>query len=1023
MTHSWPQPLSSLQAPGGREPNRFPYGSKVKQHGSHQKPSARTDAPTRMGPSFTAPHKSMLEDDLKLSSDDDDGTMQSSSGLGHGSRPRPQQDEQRPCAHGGRTRHSNSGSSSAGSSSDSDSGSSPRSRSPGPQSPSEPGSPAAEPPLSIGTEEATEWQLDKWLKRAGKTQGPGDQAAAGHAPNADSSSGSESDDIPSPAGSWGKGPSPGPREEQSPVPSPGLDYCRGPSPLLSLSPSSSPSPSPRSPSPIIHAQLSPYAHGSPSLARSPTPPAQLRPAPNPKSRLGVRVWDTPGIRPDPPCRKSPPRSFSLRHPSHPNSKLDPRARAKPQIRDTSNRDIRWDKSSSQSKGQEVDGRKKAPPTGTPSERRVTENKEGSRRPCWAKGSEGADKRKEEAGLVKEKQRPRTEGLETRAVQSKQRPRSNSQRRPQETPPSSTEKQKRKRRRKAQEVLEDPRSSRPSSPSPTPVIPPTDSSSSSSGSDSEPFSPPVVAKVPGDSTCSKQPVSKRSQSRARATEVRTATVETGGQATDPRAGDSGQKRYTLVPFGRSETPTGSCRSPQPGPRPRPPPHGPHSLVVRIDLSLLLRVPTASCVSQGQATSSSSSPTSRRDRHTMRHTHGPEVDPSDHKRKRKSENRGPQQVSKRNHSHTDPRSGQTTSTERTAVESSTEIRVNGYEEGFYGDERQPLSPLSPLSDSSEPPKNNAPPKRSSQKRGGSETEICFTLEKDAAMQNTQAQVPRTHAQVKSESPRLAGVPLPTCEGWGPLPIQPLPHRGALIHPDMLHHAEYYMHEAKRIKHRADAMVDKFGKAVNYVDAALSFMECGKAMEEGPLEAKSPYTMYAETVELIRYAMRLKNHAGPAAQQVDKQLAVLCFRCLALLYWRMFRLKKDHAIKYSKALLDYFKSSPKASHAVPPWTTSAKSTGTSPSPLNPLGPQCGSSPSALVTIPQRIHQMAANHLNITNSVLYSYEYWELADSLARENKEFFSYLNTLMGPLTLHSSVQHVVQYTRQALQWIRISANLS
>ncbi len=37
---------------------------------------------------------------------------------------------------------------------------------------------------------------------------------------------------------------------------------------------------------------------------------------------------------------------------------------------------------------------------------------------------------------------------------------------------------------------------------------------------------------------------------------------------------------------------------------------------------------------------------------------------------------------------------------------------------------------------------------------------------------------------------------------------------------------------------------------MDAALSFMECGKAMEEGPLESKSPYTMYAETVELIRW-----------------------------------------------------------------------------------------------------------------------------------------------------------------------------
>lgn len=47
------------------------------------------------------------------------------------------------------------------------------------------------------------------------------------------------------------------------------------------------------------------------------------------------------------------------------------------------------------------------------------------------------------------------------------------------------------------------------------------------------------------------------------------------------------------------------------------------------------------------------------------------------------------------------------------------------------------------------------------------------------------------------------------------------------------------------------------------------------------------------------------------------------------------------------------------------------------------CGSNSASLINIPQRIHQMAANHLNITNSVLYSYEYWEVADNLAKENK----------------------------------------
>ncbi|RLW07632.1 hypothetical protein DV515_00003786, partial [Chloebia gouldiae] len=83
---------------------------------------------------------------------------------------------------------------------------------------------------------------------------------------------------------------------------------------------------------------------------------------------------------------------------------------------------------------------------------------------------------------------------------------------------------------------------------------------------------------------------------------------------------------------------------------------------------------------------------------------------------------------------------------------------------------------------------------------------------------------------------------------------------------------MQEAKRKKHKADAMVEKFGKALNYAEAALSFIECGNAMEQGPMESKSPYTMYSETVELIRYAVRLKTHSGPNATPEDKQLAAL-------------------------------------------------------------------------------------------------------------------------------------------------------
>ncbi|XP_078401770.1 AF4/FMR2 family member 3 [Cetorhinus maximus] len=307
-----------------------------------------------------------------------------------------------------------------------------------------------------------------------------------------------------------------------------------------------------------------------------------------------------------------------------------------------------------------------------------------------------------------------------------------------------------------------------------------------------------------------------------------------------------------------------------------------------------------------------------------------------------------------------------------------------------------------------------------------------------------------------------------------------RPRLVFDEKQHNADYYMQEAKRKKHKADAVVEKFGKAVNYIDAALSFIECGNAMEHGPLEAKSPYMMYSETVELIRYAMRLKTHSGATATQADKQLGALCYRCLALLYWRMFRLKRDNAVKYSKALINYFKCNRKevlnsstAQAAVHQkdlythqycsqplkfkhtdhccsfrqkedsgetaktsnmWGTSGKCITTSspmlstPSLVSSAGPHgssssnIGSSPSSTINIPQRIHQLAANHVYITNSILYSYDYWEMADKLTKENKEFFHDLDAQMEPITLHSSMTHLVRYTQQGLHWIRISNHM-
>lgn len=67
---------------------------------------------------------------------------------------------------------------------------------------------------------------------------------------------------------------------------------------------------------------------------------------------------------------------------------------------------------------------------------------------------------------------------------------------------------------------------------------------------------------------------------------------------------------------------------------------------------------------------------------------------------------------------------------------------------------------------------------------------------------------------------------------------------------------------------SQMEKFGKAINYADGALSFIECGNAMERDPLEAKSPYTMYSETVELIRFVSLPMCPSLPASHRQSGQ-----------------------------------------------------------------------------------------------------------------------------------------------------------
>ncbi|XP_026874303.2 AF4/FMR2 family member 4 isoform X2 [Electrophorus electricus] len=271
---------------------------------------------------------------------------------------------------------------------------------------------------------------------------------------------------------------------------------------------------------------------------------------------------------------------------------------------------------------------------------------------------------------------------------------------------------------------------------------------------------------------------------------------------------------------------------------------------------------------------------------------------------------------------------------------------------------------------------------------------------------------------------------------LAVPPLPSDGSkrskLHFEDRVHSADHYLQEAKKLKHNADALMDRFEKAVYYLDAVVSFIECGNALEKSAQEAKSPFPMYAETVDLIKYTMKLKSYMAPDATSADKRLAVLCLRCQSLLYLRLFKLRKESALKYSKTLTEHLKNSLSNTQAPSPGMGN-KAAGM-PSPVSPkLSPgSAGSyssssssqSSSSSVTIPQRIHQMAASYVQVTSNFLYATEVWDQAEQLAKEQRDFFTELDKVMGPLIFNtSSMTELVRYTRQGLHWLRLDAKLA
>ncbi|XP_070587102.1 AF4/FMR2 family member 1-like [Erythrolamprus reginae] len=349
-----------------------------------------------------------------------------------------------------------------------------------------------------------------------------------------------------------------------------------------------------------------------------------------------------------------------------------------------------------------------------------------------------------------------------------------------------------------------------------------------------------------------------------------------------------------------------------------------------------------------------------------------------------------------------------------------------------------PLSPMQPAQRPPKT-------AQKRPKSENDACYQVPGPTA---STAKSKESHKESSSSKHRkLEGKPLENSksdkgsadDAPNPFPVPSLPNGTSKptkpqSKPHRPHPVEFQLREAKRLKHKADAMTDKVVKAFKYLDAALSFIECGIAVESDPLSPKPAYTMFAETIDLIKFIMSLKSFADSSTTTQEKIFIVFCMRCQAILYMAMFRYKKDTAIKYSRTLNEHFKSSSRIAQAPSPCV--ARSVGT-PSPLSPMpspagsvssqtgsnASSCGSSGlGSSVSVPHYIPTITSSFVNITSYILYAYDFWEQADLLARKNKKFFSKLSAASCVLSLNSSMVELVHYTRHGLQWLRLESNL-
>ncbi|XP_076676576.1 AF4/FMR2 family member lilliputian isoform X3 [Andrena cerasifolii] len=250
--------------------------------------------------------------------------------------------------------------------------------------------------------------------------------------------------------------------------------------------------------------------------------------------------------------------------------------------------------------------------------------------------------------------------------------------------------------------------------------------------------------------------------------------------------------------------------------------------------------------------------------------------------------------------------------------------------------------------------------------------------------------------------------------------------------------YLMEAKRLKHSADKECELTAQGMLYLEAVLCFLLTGNAMESDPLTERASFTMYKDTLSLIKYiSSKFKSQQNNSPESsIHNKLAILSLFCQSLIYLKLFKMRK-HDVKENQKILTDYHQKPAQATQVQPEGQGTPSLSPTPSPAGSVG-SVGSQSSGYssgelanrgaasgqpqaapyVSVPLGVHNAMAKQNYQFSLLLSCHDLWDQANALVTDkHRDFFIELDEKLGPLTLKSSLRDLVRYVQAGIKKLR------